>query len=123
MSASPRPTAVGRGRSPTRPRHRRSRGQALVELALVVPIMLLLVLAALDLGRIFYSRITVNNAAREGAFVGAYYPASFSTSACNATTNKIMCAVTNETSNSFVSIAPADRGTDARMRSSAPVRS
>jgi Flp pilus assembly protein TadG len=88
---------------------RRARGQAFVELAIVLPVLLLLVLAALDLGRLFYSRITVYNAAREGAFIGAYYPTSFSSgSGCNASSNKIMCAVTNETTNSFVTVAPSD---------------
>jgi Flp pilus assembly protein TadG len=43
----------------------RSRGQALVELALILPIILLLLAAALDLGRLFYSRVTVANAARD----------------------------------------------------------
>jgi hypothetical protein len=44
-----------------------TRGQALVELALVVPMLFFLSLAAIDLGRVFYSLITVTNAARAGA--------------------------------------------------------
>jgi hypothetical protein len=44
-----------------------TRGQALVELALVVPILFFLSLAAIDLGRVFYSLITVTNAARASA--------------------------------------------------------
>jgi PKD repeat protein len=52
----------------TLPLHaRRSRGQALVEFALVIPVMLLLVVGGLDVGRLFFSWIEVNNAAREGA--------------------------------------------------------
>lgn len=102
-STRPRPPLSGR------PTVGRSRGQALVELALVVPMLLLLLVAAIDLGRLFYSRITVANAAREGAFVAAYDPTSFSSgSACNAASNRIMCAVTRESTSSFVTIVPAD---------------
>ena len=56
---------------PSRPRTSRSRGQALVELALVTPVLLLLLLGALDLGRVFYARISVTNAAREAALFAA----------------------------------------------------
>lgn len=93
------------GRSRLRPH---SRGQALVELALVVPVLLFLTLAALDLGRVFYSMITVTNAARAGAMEAAYYPDSFSSgSACSAT-NRVMCAATRESANSFITVTPAD---------------
>ena len=44
-----------------------SRGQALIELALILPILLFLLLGALDLGRAFYSTITVASAAKEAA--------------------------------------------------------
>ena len=49
-------------------RHRhRTRGQALVEFVIVLPVMLLILLVAVDFGRLFFSYIAVNNAAREGA--------------------------------------------------------
>lgn len=48
---------------------RRTRGQSLVEFALVVPIFLLLLCGILDFGVVLYSRMTVINAAREGARV------------------------------------------------------
>lgn len=49
--------------------HRRKRdsGQSLVEFALVLPVFLLLLAGIIDFGFMFYSRITVINAAREGA--------------------------------------------------------
>ena len=47
------------------------RGQALVEFAMVMPIMLLLLFALVDFGRAFYSWLLITNAAREGARVAA----------------------------------------------------
>jgi Flp pilus assembly protein TadG len=49
----------------------RHRGQALVELALILPVLLFLLLGALDLGRVFYSKIAVTDAAKEGALVAS----------------------------------------------------
>lgn len=54
--------------------HERSRGQALVEFALVVPIITLLLLAILDFSRVFSAVITVESAAREAADFGAFGP-------------------------------------------------
>ena len=48
-------------------RHNRNeRGQGILELALVLPFLLLIVLGVLDLGRIFFETIGLTNAAREG---------------------------------------------------------
>ena len=47
------------------------KGQALAEFALLVPIFLLLLFAIVDFGMGFHSWITVTNAAREGARLGA----------------------------------------------------
>jgi len=44
----------------------RERGQGLVEFALVIPIFLLLLIAAFDLGRAVFAYNSVTNAAREG---------------------------------------------------------
>ena len=46
---------------------RRTRGQALVEFALVFPIFFLILAGILDFGFLMYSRITLINATREGA--------------------------------------------------------
>ncbi|HLO36323.1 MAG TPA: TadE family protein [Candidatus Deferrimicrobium sp.] len=45
----------------------RSRGQALVEFAMVAPIFLLMLFAVIDFGRYIYYVQVLNNAAREGA--------------------------------------------------------
>ena len=46
----------------------------MVEFALIVPIFLFLMLLAIDFGRVFFSYIEVNNAAREGAAFAAGNP-------------------------------------------------
>ena len=64
--------------NPTPPRGRKSKstGQALVEFALVIPVMLLMLAIAIDFGRLFFSYIEITNAAREGAAVGAHQPSN-----------------------------------------------
>jgi Flp pilus assembly protein TadG len=47
------------------------RGSSLVELALLLPLLLLMFLGVVEVGRIFYVSIEVNNAARAGAAYGA----------------------------------------------------
>lgn len=49
---------------------RDERGQALVELALVVPVLLLLVLGIFEFGRLLNAYMTVQHACREGARLG-----------------------------------------------------
>lgn len=50
---------------------RNGRGQALVELALLMPIFILLILGAAEFGRLAYAAIEVSNAARAGVAYGA----------------------------------------------------
>jgi hypothetical protein len=51
-----------------------NRGQALVEMALILPILLLLFAGLIELGFSFYDYLTVVNAAREGARFAAKMP-------------------------------------------------
>ena len=53
----------------------RGRGQSLVEFALVMPALLFLLLIAVDFGRLFFSYVAVNNAAREGSYYAATHAA------------------------------------------------
>ena len=46
---------------------RRTRGQALVEFSLILPVFILVLSGILEFGVLLYSRITIINAAREGA--------------------------------------------------------
>lgn len=90
----------------------RDRGQALVELALILPVAILFLGAVLDLGRVFYAQITVTNAAREGAFQAsrtpdAYIPGQDCTTATT-TSNRVVCRVQLEARGGIVTI-PASR--------------
>ena len=55
---------------------RASRGQALVETALLLPILVLILLMGIDLGRVFFASIDLRNAAHEGTMVGGTEPDS-----------------------------------------------
>lgn len=48
-----------------------SRGQAIVELAILLPVLLLILLGILEFGRVFSSYMIITHASREGARVGA----------------------------------------------------
>lgn len=64
-------------RAPRRLRLRRRalrRGQALVELALLAPLLVLLLLGGAQVGEIAYSQVSLNSAAREGARAGVEAP-------------------------------------------------
>jgi hypothetical protein len=52
------------------------RGQALVETALILPIILILLLGAIDLGRLFFSYVTLHQAARIAANAASVDPAT-----------------------------------------------
>jgi Flp pilus assembly protein TadG len=57
-----------------RSRGRARRGQALVELALVAPFLLVLLLGSAQVGAIAYSQISIDTASREGARAGIIAP-------------------------------------------------
>jgi len=66
---------------------RRQRGDAIVELALLVPILVLMLCGVLELGRVVDAWIVVNNAAREGAREAALaYPDSATLSTAQSAT-------------------------------------
>ena len=53
-----------------RPRQSRDNGQDLVEYALILPIMLLMIIFTVDLGRVWFFYSTLTNVSREGARYG-----------------------------------------------------
>jgi Flp pilus assembly protein TadG len=94
MHASPNaraPRCSARWRRPGR-----SSGQALVELALVTPILLSLLLIAIDAGQLMYVYIGVQNAAREGASYASTNPKSCPTACTLGTTDPIYLRVQGE---------------------------
>ena len=50
------------------------KGQSLVEMALILPLLLVLIISAIELGRLFYTQIVITNAAREGAYYLSTHP-------------------------------------------------
>jgi Flp pilus assembly protein TadG len=62
-------------------RRTRTRGQSLVEFALVVPVFLMIAFGIIDFGLAFDASIGITNAAREGARLGATLPNSASITA------------------------------------------
>jgi hypothetical protein len=53
------------------------RGQGMVEFALVLPLLVLVLLLAIDLGRVFFGWVSITNASRVGANYAAIYPDSW----------------------------------------------
>lgn len=63
---------------PIRRRRGTSRGQALVEFAIILPVLLLLLLLAIDFGRVFFGWVALQNASRIGANEAAKNPLPWS---------------------------------------------
>jgi Flp pilus assembly protein TadG len=51
------------------------KGQSLVEVALAIPILILIVMGILDLGRAYFTYVALSDAAAEGAAYAAIHPA------------------------------------------------
>lgn len=78
---------------------RKDKGQSLVELALLLPLLCLILVGIIDLGRAFNAYIVITNAAREGARYGALHPDD---------TSGIKARVINEAVGSGVDLTPDD---------------
>lgn len=68
---------------------RRSTGQALAELALVVPLFFALVFGVIDIGRVIWANDVVGNAAREGARYASVHAGTVGTNTVVATPDQI----------------------------------
>jgi len=77
-----------------RSRRRRTRGQALTELALILPVLALLMLGATDLGRAFYLNLEISGASRAGMRQGVI---NGNTDIGNATRSEPNSAIANDT--------------------------
>src|SRR4249919_2206931 len=60
-------------------RRERSRGQSMVELALVMPVVLMVILGGIDFGRVFLGWVDLHAMARHAADYAAANPAAWST--------------------------------------------
>ncbi len=92
-----------------------SRGQSLVEFALILPVFLVLLGTAIDAGRMFFSYVAITNGAREGAIYGGMNPECDTASACP-NPNNVTYRVTQETG-SGVTVAVACFAPDGTPRS------
>jgi hypothetical protein len=89
------------------------RGQSLVEFALILPVFLLLFGTTLDLGRLFYATITLEQAAREAALeaartVGAEDEDAEEAEGCDASSDRVICRGVLESKDSFVEVEAGD---------------
>jgi len=53
---------------------RKEKGQSMLELALVLPLLIIILAGVLDLGRLYYAYVAVTDAAAEGASYAAIHP-------------------------------------------------
>ena len=95
--------------------HRRAqvRGQSLVEFALVLPLLILILLGILDLGRAFSAYIVITNAARDGAYYGTMHPTE---------TSAIIQRVLTEANGSGTSVTAADVSVSTTGAVGTPIR-
>ena len=99
-----RPTPVPD--QPARPRRQPgARGAALVELALVLPLLLLIMVGTIDFGRAFRTAMVVTNAARAGAQYGSQYYSATDTAGMVAASDAVL------TANGLSSGPPSDAST------------
>jgi hypothetical protein len=67
-----------------RNRHRRTRGQAMVEFAMLLPVLALLMVMSLDLGRVFFGWVGLQNVSRVAANYAAVNPEGWDPTFTNA---------------------------------------
>jgi hypothetical protein len=99
-----RPSRIMRlSRLPRLPRlphvHRGTRGSAAVETAILVPVLIVILLGAVDFGRIFYAYIVSSSAAHEAAVYAARFPGA-------AVTPGALSTVVAGESNGFLMVGP-----------------
>jgi Flp pilus assembly protein TadG len=113
------------GKPHSKPNGRAAEGQALVEFALIVPLVFLLIINAVNFGGFLYDLITVANAARAGVQYAALGVSSVQTPP-QATASQVLQLVQKETSslanasttNPSVSVCVNNNGTQTVLSSS-----
>jgi len=84
-------------------KRRLSRGQSLVEFAIIAPVFLLLCMGALDLGRVYFAHIALVGAVEQGVRVAGMNPTSSDTDVRNAVVNEPNGTLSAYTVNASVS--------------------
>lgn len=97
-------------------KYSKAKAQSLVEFAIILPILLLLLLGAMDFGRLFYTKIVLTNAAREGAYYIAYNKED-----CAAGYTGTWAAIAAEADSSTVALVPADVTYTGACTSGSPI--
>lgn len=87
---------------------KRSSGQSIVELVIILPVLLLMVMAALDMGRLFLGWVVLNNAARVGANYAALHPDAWGTPGNAAEQTTYSDLVTGARDDAAISLAGCD---------------
>ena len=87
-------------------RPRRERGIAIIEFALLAPLLLILLFGTIEYGWIFLNVQQLGQAARTGARLGVTQPAT--TAAVNAAVNNYLATTSLKDSGYTVTISPAD---------------
>lgn len=77
----------------------KEQGQSLVEFTLAMPVLLLVLVGILDLGRVYYAYFTISNASREGARFASLSPY---------TDSDIQDAAVAEAANSIFTLSRSD---------------
>lgn len=88
--------------------HIRERGQGLLEFALILPILLLIAVGLLDLGRVFFASIIISNASREGARFLSLHPNDNVADVYGNTFAGTKQTAIAEVQDSFINLSPAD---------------
>jgi Flp pilus assembly protein TadG len=88
-----------------RTRHGLFAGQGLVEFALTLPLLILLMVGILDLGRIYFAYMSIVNASREGARTAAAYPNEPPAGSC---TSRIIARAQGEVDANIVQLSPSN---------------
>ena len=95
-------------------------GQDMVEFAIVLPLLLLILFGAVDLGRVFHAAITITNVAREGVRHGSIFPDKLDEIEGVAQAEALNSGI--DLSSSVISTTCTDLNTDGTCDSGFPIR-
>jgi Flp pilus assembly protein TadG len=93
---------------------KKNNGQAVLEMVLILPILLVLVVGALELGRVYFAKIVIKNAAREGAYYLSLHPTDSASTNCSGTSPTTIfyacthMAVKDEANSSGLTLSDSD---------------